>query len=139
MRKLVYKNSDLVKWWVGQQLECSFPDQCIGIGIIDDDDDEPELIAGVLYYNYHAPKGIEMTIASVAPWSTKGIIQALFHYPFNQLGCSRVTSIIDIDNTHTAKFLDNLGFTKEGVMRDANPNGDAVIYGLLKTECKWIK
>jgi RimJ/RimL family protein N-acetyltransferase len=32
------------------------------------------------------------------------------------------------------------GFTQEGVLREAFEDGeDAILYGMLKSECKWIR
>jgi len=137
MKRLVYNQSETVIKWAEKQLDTRFSlKTSIGIGIINDDN--YRLMAGVVYHNFRAPKNIEMSIASVGNWSSRSILKALFNYPFNQLGCSRVTTIVDINNTHTIIFLEKVGFIKEGIMRDANPDGDAVILGLLKTECRWI-
>jgi RimJ/RimL family protein N-acetyltransferase len=134
--RLAYGYDKEITDFVGRSLGCSLPDHTVGIGVINNND---VLVAGVTYYNYRHPKSIEMSIFSNAPWTSKNIIRDLLHYPLVQLNCSRITCIVDIDNKHTLRFLTRLGFVKEGVMRDANPDGDAVIMGLLKTECKWIK
>ena len=122
--------------WVGERLDTVFPPDVVAIGLAR----KGKIIAGVVYHNYRPPKNIEMSIAADSPrWGGKSTLEVFFNYPFKQLGCSRVTAITDAGNQHTRDFLTRLGFVQEGVLRDANPDDDAVIYGLLKTECKWVK
>ena len=107
---------------------------CTGVGIVQDN----TLLAGVVYYAYRHPN-IEMSIASVSPkWCTRSVLRHLFNYPFNQLGCERITVFVDADNQAVQKFDERLGFVREGVLRKAHPRGDAIIYGMLKSECRWI-
>lgn len=97
-----------------------------------------EFIAGIVYYCYRHPN-IEMAIASTTPkWATKTTLRAAFDFPFNQLGCNRVTALVDIDAAATRRFDERLGFVQEGILREAHPNGDAVVMGMLKNECRWI-
>ena len=99
---------------------------------------EDKLIAGVVYYCYRHPN-IEMAVAAISPrWANKTTLKGFFDYPFNQLGCSRVTVLVDADNEQVRRFDERLGFVYEGTLREANPNGDAAMYGMLKSECKWI-
>lgn len=121
--------------WVRGQLDMSggFGD-CSAIGIVKDD----KLVAGVVYYN-HRPPGIEMAIASTTPkWCTRKILFHLFDYPFNQLGVRRITALVDSTNQPVRAFDERLGFVHEGTLRQGHPNDDAEIYGMLKSECRWI-
>ncbi len=132
---LVFGHDREIAHWVGEQLESEFDPTAKAIGVAR----EGKLICGVVYHNYRPPKNIEMSIASINPrWATKQNLQTFFNYPFLQLGCSRVTVITDAGNVKVQKFLERLGFQREGLLRDANPDDDAVIYGILKSECKWI-
>ena len=108
--------------------------QCTAIGVVHED----KLIAGVVYFCYRHPN-IEMAVAAISPkWATKRTLKVLFNYPFNQLKCNRVTVLVDSDNSEVRKFDERLGFVREGTLREANPTGDAEIYGMLKSECRWI-
>lgn len=122
--------------WVRQRLEMEsgFGD-CSAIGIVR----EGKLIAGVVYYSYRPPT-VEMAIASTSPhWANRRILKHLFQYPFNQLNCKRITVLVDSENQPVRAFDERLGFVHEGTLRQAHPNGDAEIYGMLKHECRWIK
>jgi L-amino acid N-acyltransferase YncA len=96
-----------------------------------------QLLGAVLYINYRAGS-IEMTQAGVPGWLSRAHLRDLFDYPFNQLGCRRVTGIVHRKNKHARDINERLGFKLEGVVRHGFNNGDAMIYGLLRNECRWI-
>jgi RimJ/RimL family protein N-acetyltransferase len=96
-----------------------------------------KLVGGVVYHNY-VEHDIQVSIAvdgaTFMPW------RGLFAYPFEQLGCSRITAMIGRKNKKSRKMCELLGFRLEGV----HPKGldgtqDAMSYGLLKEHCRWIK
>lgn len=121
-----------VQWQLG--MDSGFG-ECTAIGIMQGND----LIAGVVYYSYRHPN-IEMAVASTSPaWATRTTLRELFNYPFNQLKCSRITVLVDSENQPVRAFDERLGFVHEGTLRQAHPNGDAEVYGMLKNECRWIK
>lgn len=122
--------------WVGNQLECEFERTARAIGAVKNG----KIIAGVVYHNYRPPYNIEMSIASISPkWATKRNLGHFFRYPFNQLGLPRVTAIVSAKAESVQKFLERLDFIKEGEMRNAHPDGNAFIYGLLREDCKYIE
>jgi len=134
--RLIIGFDDAVSRWVGDQLGIDDFGQCVAVGIADD----KKLIAGAVYNNYRHPN-IEITFASITPrWCSRGVMQAIFGYPFNQVNCTRLTAVTQNTNQPVAAFLCHLGFVKEGVMRRAFRTGeDAAIFGLLKEECRWLK
>ena len=107
------------------------------LGVIRDD----ELVGGVLYHDYYRDVGnIQMTVASTTPrWLSREVIQICMNYPFTELGCRRVTSLVREDNPHAQRFNERLGFILEGRIRQgAGVHGDQLLYGMLKDECRWI-
>jgi RimJ/RimL family protein N-acetyltransferase len=136
--KLLIGFDEYVARWVGARVQIEDFGACTAIGIVDDA--ENEVIAGVVYNNFREAS-IEATIASSTPrWCSKGILHSIFWYPFCQLGVSRLTAITEVTNQHAAYFLSRLGFQQEGVIRRGFRNGvDAIIYGMLREECRWLK
>ena len=96
-----------------------------------------QFLGAVLYSNYR-DCSIEMTSAGKPGWLTKGHLGGFFRYPFNQLGCRRVTGIVHRKNKHARKINERLGFKLEGVCRHGFEDGDAMIYGMIKKDCRWI-
>lgn len=102
-------------------------------------DDAGKLLAGCVYANYRG-HDIEMVFsAEHGKWATRGVLRTFFAYPFIQCQCIRVTALIAKDNKRSRKMVATLGFKQEGTIRHGfRPGMDAVIYGMLGTECKWL-
>lgn len=100
---------------------------------------DKSLIAGIVYNNFEAMNA-EMHIGAVdgARWMTKAFLFAAFDYPFNQLGLRRVTARVKKKNERANSFVRNIGFTYEGEMRHFFARDDALIYGLLKEDCRFL-
>lgn len=102
-------------------------------------DKDKKLNGGVVYFNYvgHA---IEAMAAGEGYWLTPRKTQMIFIYPFVYLGCRRMTVIAARRNKKSRRFIERLGFTFEGCLRKGMSDGqNAIIYGMLKEECRWIK
>jgi len=124
--------------WVGDRMGGvdSYFGPCKTMGFVADG----ELVCGVVFNNYQPPN-IEASIATATPrWCNRGVLSAIFHYPFVQAGCLRVTAKTKATNQPARAFLCRLGFQQEGVIRHAYPDGvDMVVYGLLRDECRWLR
>lgn len=95
--------------------------------------------AAVIYTDY-SRFNICMHVASEgAQWMTKSFLFAVFDYPFNQLGCDRVTAFVASKNSRSRHFCERIGFLKEGTLREAHHGDDLIAYGMLKRECRWIE
>lgn len=130
------RDAEVCAWVAGRIPHVDeFGPLAVSIGI--ERDGEP--VGGVVYHEYRG-NDIQMSCASTTPkWLQNCILRALFRYPFEQLGCGRVTAFAPSGNRHTCQFLERLGFVREGVMRRGFEDDDCAIYGMLKEECKWIK
>ena len=70
---------------------------------------------------------------------TRERIRLLFRYPFEQLGVERISCVIAGSNTRSRKVVAGLGWKQEGIIRKFYADDeDGVLYGILKSECKWI-
>ena len=98
-----------------------------------------QIVAGVIYQNY-VHTSIEVHIAAVGKrWATRHFLGEIVRYPFEQLGCVRMTAPIPASNEASRRFVEHYGFTQEGRIRRQLKNGeDLIIYGLLHEECKWV-
>ena len=118
--------------WAEQQLGADFGEHARNLATVGED------YLGVVVYNNYAHRNINMSIATTSPkWCTRRFLRAVFHYPFNQLDCRRVTGITGESNIQTIKLLERLGFSYEGALREFFGE-DALIYGMLKGECQWL-
>lgn len=102
-------------------------------------DDEKNFIAGIVFSNFRKTD-VEVSCASEnsAAWRPH-VCRAVFKYIFEQLGCVRCTSITVKGNRKARSFLESLGFQLEGNVRlGYDGRRDALIYGLLATECRFL-
>lgn len=95
-------------------------------------------LKAVIAYSRYVKPNIEMHVAGEGLWCFPEFLTILFSYPFTQLNCGRITAIVARDNTRIRKLIEHLGFSQEGLLRKALPQGDAVVYGMLREECPWL-
>lgn len=138
MIRPLYGHDPAVSRWVGDQVGIEDFGPCAAIGFMRDD----ALIAGIVYNNWHHPSDpglIEATMASTTPrWCNRDTLGVIFGYPFNQLGCRRLTATTEAKNQPCRAFLCHLGFREEGVIRQGFPTDDAVVYGMLREEWRQL-
>lgn len=73
-------------------------------------------------------------------WATPENCRAAFAFPFILLNKRRITCETPVSNRRMIRVNDHLGFVREGIKRcAADDGGDAIIFGMLREECKWIK
>lgn len=98
-----------------------------------------EPVAGCIYHSFTG-HNVVCDIAVAPGFSLpRGVLRTLFSYPFITLSCLRITVYVGHFNEASTQFVERLGFTREGTMREASPRGDYHLYGMLKRECKWIR
>ncbi len=99
-----------------------------------------DLIAGVIYNNVDGTN-LCMHVGAVdgRKWLTPQFLFAAFDYPFNQLGMRRVTAPIKTGNTRAIEFVENLGFKHNGTLRHYYADGDLMLYGMLRGECRFLE
>ncbi|WAL81314.1 GNAT family protein [Pandoraea sp. XJJ-1] len=137
MKRIVWDQPERVMQFVAERTgEAAYRDYT-AIGL----ERDGELVAGVVYQMHTGP-AVLTHIASdgTRAWLTPAYLGAIFRYPFLQLGCNRITAIVRADNADSLRFVEHLGFEREGVMRQAERDGtDLIIFGMLKGECRFIE
>lgn len=137
MKTLIF-NVPAVNDWVSSKIygRDRFPPDAPSIGLLENG----RIVGGVVYTMYTG-NGIMMNVAGgYKGWINRAFIRAAFAYPFKQLGCTRVSGLVRVDNFAAQKFDERLGFKREGVIRRGDDDGtDLIMYGMLREECKWIK
>lgn len=99
---------------------------------------EGTLIGGITYTNWNG-RNVWMDVAGEGRWLSKKLLWMAFDYPFNQLGCNRVSGWVEEANTEAQRFDEHLGFTLETRLKDAGTTGDVLIYRMYRDECKWVR
>ena len=140
MKHLVTNQDERVAKWVADHMSIfefgSTPYTAIGLT-----DPSGSLIAGCVYQNY-TKVDIHMHVAALPGkrWLNRVFLGEGFRYPFEQLGCKRVTGLVPARNEVAASFDEHLGFVFEGRIRQILANGDdLLVYGMLREECRFLK
>lgn len=137
---LVFDRDDEVCAWVAARLPLKFtPEEfgpCATIGMADKNG---KLVAGCVY-NKYTGWDMHVTFASITPrWTLPQNVTPLFHYPFVQRACTRLTLIIGANNVNAIRTNLRLGFEVEGRHPRAYDGVvDAISLGMLRENCKWI-
>jgi RimJ/RimL family protein N-acetyltransferase len=98
------------------------------------------LIGGVVYHQYIG-FDVQVSVAfDRANWAFPSTLRTLFHVPFEQFGCVRMTAITSRSNKRCRRFLQGIGFKLEGIGRKAIDGvQDAACYSMLREECKFLR
>lgn len=97
-------------------------------------------LSAVVVYDCFSACDCSMHIASDGSrrWLTREFLAEAFAYPFLQLGLRRVTAKVASKNLDALEFDRRLGFLDEGLCREAMPDDDIVILGMLRRDCRLI-
>lgn len=71
-------------------------------------------------------------------WASRGVLAAVFSFPFIQVGCRRITAPVASRNTASLVAAIKLGFVPEGLMARALPNDDVARLVMFKERCPWL-
>lgn len=122
--------------WVHKRLDSSWiPGRGNAIGLLNE---EGNLVAGWTYVDFNKANIVVDVVAEAQGWATPEFLYMCFSYPFEQLGCKRITSPVAASNKHCQQFVEWLGATREATLKDACQTGDVHIYTMFKQECRWL-
>jgi RimJ/RimL family protein N-acetyltransferase len=98
-----------------------------------------KLAAGCVFYDYNGASIYVSFAVEDRRVINRASLWAAFSYPFEQLGCKRVTAVVGCDNVRAITFVKHLGFVHEATMIHATQTGDAHLYRLFRSECRWLR
>ena len=98
--------------------------------------DETGVPIAVCVYSSYTGVNCEVSVAADSIyWLRKDIVSLWMRYPFDQLGCQRITLLVSDANKQVQRLAQKLGFKQEGTLRHFYMEGnDCYVYGLLKSE-----
>lgn len=120
----------------GATTRAGFSGPLKAIGIVNDDD---ELIAGLVYFNYNPEaETIDMSVEALPGhrWLTPTTLALMFQYPFLQCGCQMLITKTEARNAHVLRMLAAMNFSLIRIPRAAGRYEDAVV--ALLTYEDWV-
>lgn len=133
---LIYEPTDELLQWAAKRIGIErFRDDARVIGTVSGD-----RLRAVVVFDTFSRSDCNMHVASDGStrWLTRAFLHRVFHYPFVECGLRRVTALVPASNTRALTFDRKLGFRDEGYLRDAMPDDDLVVLGMIRSECNYI-
>lgn len=101
-------------------------------------------LGGVIYHDYLKLEHGNQIMVSFAferpDWALPQTVREICRYPFDVLKCGRVSALIAKSNKRSRKFVEGLGFKREGVHpRGMDGRETAISYGLLREQCRFLR
>lgn len=121
--------------WVEHQLGAVYATNATGLGWRR----RGRIVAGLAFEGYNGVN-IFVHIAKLRgePMPVE-LVAAMFDYPFRQLKLRRMSALVADRNEASKAFARKLGARLEGTMKEASPDGDLCIFGLLRKDAeKWL-
>lgn len=136
MKRIITGQDDRVGPWVAERVGGKWVSGlCPTIGL----EQDGELVAGVMYADWNGAN-IMMHCAGIGKnWLNREFLWFAFWYPFEQLGCRRVTVSIASTNEDSLRFCRHLGFVHEATLTDAHPTGNLEIMAMRREQCRWLE
>jgi RimJ/RimL family protein N-acetyltransferase len=126
-------SNESVGHWVAEKLGSGyFAARSNAIGLMKDN----KLIAGVIYENWNR-RSIMCHIV-VEGRLTRLYVGAIFNYAFNVCNVEKIIVPVESHNLKSIKLIENMGFTEEGRIKDSQPNGDIILYTMIKGDCRFL-
>ena len=127
----------LYRQWAAERTGVEDFGPCATIAFFNDDLE----LQAVVIYSHVFEKNCEISIASQSPkWCSKLVLKILFSIPFMQYGLNRLTATIRESNKKSISLVERLGFRRVGELEEFYESGEsAILFGLTKKQCKWIK
>lgn len=136
MNQIFYGDSPEVKSWMAERFGQVAPQRAHStITLVRGD-----VIRGAVWLeNYNGASVLAHVVGDGRRWLTRAFCEAVFHYVFNVLGCKKMLGIVREVNRDASHFDENLGFRKECIISDADPEGALIIYSLRREDCKFLE
>lgn len=123
----------IVGHWVAKRIRGGyFAERSNALGL----EKNGELVAGVIYENWNH-KSIWCHIA-IDGRLTPRYLAAIFDYPFNICQVEKIIVPVGSDNEESIRLVEKMGFTEEGRIKDARPEGDLILFTLSRNACRFI-
>ena len=130
---LIWDCPDLINEWISQRKGGrAHPGLCSALGYTND---QGKLVAGLVFHDsngVHCLANIALENKIFPP----ALLKAGLSYAFGQLKLKRLTFIVSEGNIASQNLVRRLGAIPEATLRDADINGNLLIFALFPENCK---
>lgn len=89
-------------------------------------------------FNDYSGANVELTALAEPGGLTRGVLRYVAKYAFEKLKCRRVTVRTKKRNKRVLRIANRFGFAYENVAKDFYEDCDAVVFRMLRKDCKWL-
>ena len=100
---------------------------------------DDDLYGAVMYQRFTHTAICVHVIGFMDNWISRDFIWLSFHYPFVQLHCERIFSLVHSGNQEAIRFNLKMGFKIETRIRNVYPDGDQIVLVMERADCRWLK
>ena len=135
MGQMRYEGQEEMVSWAQKVIGCQFRPDAKAIGLEGDNG-----LQAVTVFDGFSQCDCNIHVASDGSgrWMTREFLFHSFAYPFIQLGLRRVTGLVPAKNEAALRLDLHLGFEHEGRCRNALPDDDIIVLGMLRENCRFI-
>lgn len=127
-------DGDAIGQYVGSRLGVTISPPFQAIGFLTDD--KKPLSAFV--FNDFNHSNMEMTIVAEPGGINRQVIRYVANYVFNTNNCRRLTVRTKKRNKRVLQLAPRYGFKYECIAKHFFPDDDAVVFRMLKEDCRWL-
>lgn len=118
--------------WVAAKVGGVLQDNSTAIGL----ERDGQLVAGTIYESWNG-RSIVCHIA-ITGTITPGFMRAICRYPFDVCRVHKVIGPIPSSNEKAIENAIRIGFQEEARIKDADPDGDIILFTLTKDKCRYL-
>lgn len=131
---MIVVDGDAIGEYVGNKLGVTISPPFMAVGFMTDD--KRPLSAFV--FNDFTQSNIEMTVYAEPGGITREVLRYVANYVFNKNKCRRLTVRTKKRNKRVLKLAPRYGFKYECIAKHFFTDDDAVVFRMLKEDCRWI-
>jgi len=126
--------SDAIVAFIEQKLQVKIAPPCTAFGFVSDDN---RPLAAFVFNDFNQAN-MEMTVVAEPGGITRPVLKYVANYVFNKSQCRRLTVRTKKRNKRVLKLAPRYGFKYECIVKHFFPDDDAVVFRMLRDECRWI-
>lgn len=120
--------------YVGSRLGITIEPPFKAFGFLTDD---KKPMCAFVFSNFN-DANMEMTVVAERGRVTRQVMRYIFNYVFNTSKCRRLTVRTKRRNKLVLQLAPRLGFKYECIAKHYFPDDDAVVFRMLKSECRFL-
>ena len=130
----IFEPQQAIIAWAGRELGTAFHPPCYAIGVVNNAG-EP---VGAAIFNNFQDCNIEVTMVGPGAFS-RSIARVMAEFAFNANNVARLTVTTRAKNKKLTALIERVGWKREGRLRRWYGDDDAIVFGMLRKECRFLK